>query len=243
MKPDIPVLRWRCPDGFDQLSDEVRKKTCQDWLDAEVKHLLEALDKTESHWFGEDFARDIDLTVIEPLGRKKNLTLRAPFVIELSNVPFKQQEQILFFVCDRLPNFHGGAMDARGNGQYLAEVAMQRYGADRILQVMLTRETYRDAMPKYRVRFEEKTIELPMDSDILDDHRAVRLEKGVPVISDVRRAGQDGGKRHGDSAVAGMLGVYAVEQVAWGPVEYHTVAGRGGFGMERSRLGAARGAW
>jgi phage FluMu gp28-like protein len=243
MKKDIPVLRWRCPDGFDQLPDEERRKTCQDWLDLGVAPLLIGLDEKQFHWFGEDFARDVDLTVILPLGRKKDLSLRAPFVIELANVPFRQQEQILFFVCDRLPNFHGGAMDARGNGQYLAEVAMQRYGADRILQVMLTRETYRDAMPKYRVRFEEHTIELPADADILEDHRAVRMEKGVPLISDVRRPGQEGGKRHGDAAVAGMLGVHAVEKIAWGPVEYETVASRSGIGMERSHLGGRRGAW
>jgi phage FluMu gp28-like protein len=237
MKKDIPVLRWTCKQGFEQLPDDVRAKDCQDWIDAEIAPLLPGLDKKQNHWFGEDFARDLDLTVILPLAQKQNLTLRAPFSVELSNVPFRQQEQILFFICDRLPNFHGGAMDARGNGQYLAEVAMQRYGADRILEVMLTRETYRDAMPKYRVRFEDKTIELPADADILEDHRAVRMEKGVPLISDARRPGQTGGKRHGDAAVAGMLGVYAVEKVAWGPVEYQTVSSRA------SGMGKQKGAW
>ena len=62
---------------------------------------------------------------------------RTPFVVELRNIPFRQQEQILFYIADRLPRFLGGAMDARGNGQYLAETARQRYGA-RIAQVMLS---------------------------------------------------------------------------------------------------------
>lgn len=209
MEEGIPVLRWRCKDGFDQLPDEVRQRECQAWLDDNVGPLLKTLDPALAHYFGEDFARDIDLTVIEPGARLQNLSLRTPFVVELSNVPFRQQEQILFYIVDRLPNFRGGAMDARGNGQYLAEVAMQRYGAGRIQQVMLTRQFYQDNMPKYRVRFEDKTIVLPKDADILDDHRVVRLEKGVPVISDTRRVSGEGGKRHGDAAVAGMLLVYA----------------------------------
>ena len=56
--------------------------------------------------------------------------------------------------------FVAGAMDARGNGQYLAETAMQRYGA-RIRQVMLWVEWYRDNMPRYKAAFEDGMIELP----------------------------------------------------------------------------------
>jgi len=226
MSGDIPVLRWACADGFEQLPETSRRQDCQDWLDFHIAPLLDALDPAQTHYFGEDFARDIDLTVILPLARRPNLSLRAPFAVELRNVPFQQQEQILFFIADRLPDFRSGALDARGNGQYLAEVAMQRYGADRIHRVMLTRETYRDAMPKYKVRFEDRTIEIPADADILNDHRAVRLEKGVPAISDVRSANRKGGKRHGDSAVAGMLAVYAADNAYGGPVEYESVTPR-----------------
>jgi phage FluMu gp28-like protein len=41
----------------------------------------------------------------------------------MRNVPFDQQRQVLFYVVDHLPNFMAGANDARGNGQWLAEVA------------------------------------------------------------------------------------------------------------------------
>lgn len=222
MKEDIPVLRWNCKDGFDELPDDVRRAECQAWLDDNLDLLLKALDKNRNHFFGEDFARDLDLTVILPLTELQNLSLRAPFVVELRNVPFKQQEQILFYIADNLPNFRAGALDARGNGQYLAEVAMQRYGADRIFQIMLTQQTYRDAMPKYKVRFEDKTIEIPKDADILDDHKVVRLEKGIPLISDSRKVAGEG-KRHGDSAVAGMLAVYAADNAIAGPIEFQTV--------------------
>lgn len=87
---------------------------------------------------GEDFGRTGDLTVHVPLIQAQNLVRRVPFIVELRNVPFRQQEQIAFYLLDRLPRFTGGAFDARGNGQYLAEVAMQRYGASRIQQVMLS---------------------------------------------------------------------------------------------------------
>ncbi|GAB4485978.1 MAG: hypothetical protein OHK006_13080 [Thermodesulfovibrionales bacterium] len=226
MKADIPVLRWTCKPGFEQLPDDVRQAECQAWLDDNLDLLLKGLDHERSHFLGEDFARNVDLTVIQPLAQLQNLTLRAPFVVELRNVPFRQQEQVTFYIADRLPNFRAGAFDARGNGQYLAEVAMQRYGANRIFQVMLSQQFYRDAMPKYKVRFEDRTIEIPLDADILDDHKVVRLERGIPMISDTRRAAGEGGKRHGDSAVAGMLAVYAADNAISGPIEFEAVGQR-----------------
>ncbi|MBI5056991.1 MAG: hypothetical protein HZB61_10295 [Nitrospirae bacterium] len=229
MKQDIPVRRWTCKDGFEQMSDDVRAKDCQDWLDDNIAPLFDKEGQGWSelaHYFGEDFARDLDLTILMFGQRLPNLTIRTPFIVELRNVPFRQQEQILFYICDKLPNFRGGAMDARGNGQYLAEVAMQRYGASRIQQIMLTRQFYQDAMPKYKVRFEDKTIEIAADAEILDDHRVVRLEKGVPVISDSRKVSGEGGKRHGDSAVAGMLLVYAVDNLTAGPIEFQSTGNK-----------------
>ncbi len=229
MKADIPVLTYACKPGFEQLPEEVRKSDCEDWIKANLAPVLETLDKSLAHYFGEDFGRTIDLSVFFPLQRNKNLSLRAPFVLELRNVPFRQQEQILFHMVDRLPDFRAGALDARGNGQYLAEVAMQRYGINRIFQVMLTSQFYQDAMPKYKVHYEDKTIEVPQSDDIIDDHRAVRLQRGIPVIPDVRSADKRG-KRHGDSAVAGMLAVYAVDNGTAGPIEFEAVTGQRQFG-------------
>ena len=232
MREDIPVLTWTCTPGFEQLPEEVRKSDCEDWIKADLDPLLGRLDTGLAHYFGEDFGRTIDLTVIMPLRRNKNLSLRAPFVIELRNVPFRQQEQVLFHLVDRLPDFRAGALDARGNGQYLAEVAMQRYGASRIFQVMLTAQIYQAAMPKYKVHFEDRTIEVPLSDDIIDDHRTVRLQKGVPVIPDARSADKRG-KRHGDSAVAGMLAVFAVDNGTAGPIEFEAVTGQREYSSRR----------
>jgi phage FluMu gp28-like protein len=123
-------------------------------------------------------------------------------------VPFRQQEQVLFYVADRLPRFVAGAMDARGNGQYLAEIAMQRYGA-RIKQVMLSVEWYRDHMPRYKAAFEDGMIELPRDAEILADHRALVMEQGVARLPEQRSTAAGGKRRHGDAAIAGALAYFA----------------------------------
>ena len=129
---------------------------------------------------------------------------RTPFVVELRQVPFRQQEQILFYIVDRLPRLIGGALDARGNGQYLAEIARQRYGA-RVEQVMLSAQWYRENMPRYKAAFEDGMVELPRDAEILADHRALEIEHGYAHVSD--RRDQKG--RHGDAAIAGALAYYA----------------------------------
>lgn len=112
-----------------------------------------------------------------------------------------------FYIAGRLPRFVAGAMDARGNGQYLAEQAQIRYG-QRIEQVMLSVEWYRDNMPRYKAAFEDSTIEIPKDADILADHRAFVMDKGVARIPDRRERGETG-MRHGDAGIAGALAYYA----------------------------------
>lgn len=214
MRPNIPVLHWACKPEFAEEREYVRRTEALAWCIQNLAPLLAEMDPRGLSYFGEDFGRTGDLTVILPLLEGQGLIYRSPFVVELRNVPFSQQEQILFYLCDRLPRFCGGAMDARGNGQYLAEVAMQRYGSHRILQVMLTTEWYRDNMPRYKAAFEDSTIVLPRDADILEDHRAVRMEKGVAKVPDnLRSQGRDGKQRHGDAAIAGALGMYAVSQL------------------------------
>ncbi len=43
MSADTPVLRLTCKEGYELLSDEVRFRETQDWLDEHLKPLLEAL--------------------------------------------------------------------------------------------------------------------------------------------------------------------------------------------------------
>lgn len=219
MSADTPVLRWECKPGFELLSDQIRAAECRDWLEANLSPLLAALPPDAISFNGEDFGRSGDLSVHVPLIQTKNLVRKVPFVLELRNVPFRQQEQIAFYLLDRLPHFTGGAFDARGNGQYLSEVAMQRYGASRIAQVMLSESWYRENMPPVKAALEDGTLdELPRDADILADLRAVQVIKGVPRIPEQRTTGKDAGKRHGDAAVATALAYFASREINKGPV-------------------------
>jgi phage FluMu gp28-like protein len=223
MSADTPVLRWECKAGFEVLPDHIRKAEANDWLEAKMLPLLEKLPGTAISFDGEDFGRSGDLSVHIPLLQHQNLVRQVPFVVELRNVPFRQQEQIAFYLLDRLPRFMGGAFDARGNGQFLAEVAMQRYGASRIQQVMLTENWYREHMPPVKAALEDGTLNgLPKDADILADLRAVQVVRGVPRIPDTRSTGEDKGKRHGDAAVAVALAYFASREINLGPVKATT---------------------
>ena len=219
MSADTPVLRWACKAGFELLRDEIRAAECRDWLEAQMLPLLEKLPADAISFDGEDFGRSGDLSVHVPLIQHQNLVRRVPFTVELRNVPFRQLEQIAFYLLDRLPRFMGGAFDARGNGQSLAEFAMQRYGASRIQQVMLTEGWYREHMPPVKAALEDGNLDaLPKDADTLADLRAVQMVRGVPRVPDVRSTGEDKGKRHGDVAVAVALAYYASREMNNGPV-------------------------
>lgn len=219
MSADTPVLRWECKAGFELLPDHIRAAECRDWLEAQLAPLLAALPADAISFNGEDFGRSGDLTVHVPLIQTQNLVRRVPFLVELRNVPFRQQEQIAFYLMDRLPRFTGGAFDARGNGQFLAEVAMQRYGASRIQQVMLSEGWYREHMPPVKAALEDGNLDgLPRDGDVLADLRAVQVIKGVPRIPETRTTGEDKGKRHGDAAVAVALAYFASREINKGPV-------------------------
>ena len=163
-------------------------------------------------FFGEDFGRTGDLTVIWVLQEQADLKLTSPLVLELRNIPFDQQKQLLFFVIDNLPRFQFGALDARGNGHDIAESAVLRYGSQ-AESIMLSPRWYLDNMARVKAHFEDQTVTVPKDADILSDLRAIRMDKGVAKIPDnARKKGGDGFMRHGDAAIALALAVYASVQ-------------------------------
>lgn len=224
MNPGIPVVRLAKPNEFTLLPAHLRDAEIRDWCEEILQPLLTQLDPNCDHFFGEDFGRSGDLSAIWPLAQTSALRLVTPFIVELRNIPFEQQKQILFYIVDRLPRFRAGAMDARGNGQYLAEVAMQKYGADRIAQVMLSVEWYRANMPPLKAAFEDQTLVAPKDADVLADLRAVRMEKGVAKVPDNARVrGSDGRDRHGDTAIALALATHAVFEMEPAPIEFQAL--------------------
>ncbi|MDO9499027.1 hypothetical protein [Falsiroseomonas sp.] len=241
MEDGIPVLRLECSNDFAQWPDHLRHAHVLDWCEQHLAPVLAALDPTEPHCFGMDFGRNGDLSYVLPLAIQRSLVRRAPFTVEMRNVPFTQQEQVLFYVVDRLPRFRAGKLDARGNGQFLAERAMQRYGLARIEQVMLSEPWYREHMPPFKAAFEDATIVLPRDRDLLSDIRSLAWVRGVIRIPE-RSTASTSGQRHGDGAIAGAL-AWAASKAE--PEEYAYIAAgrlarRGGDAMERRREASRR---
>ncbi|MFA9394800.1 MAG: hypothetical protein ACERJ1_08820 [Halodesulfovibrio sp.] len=209
MSPELPVITWEPPAAdFVDWPLDIAHSEVEDWCEAELAPPLMLLPQSCRHYFGEDFGRTGDLSVFTPLTENDDLSLVTPFLVELRNAPFRTQEQILAFMVDRLPNFSGGALDARGNGQSLAEFARQRYGADFIAEVMLSQTWYREQMPPLKAQFEDRTLLIPKTSAVLEDLRGIKMQKGIPKPPESSTKGKDG-QRHCDSAVSIALALFA----------------------------------
>ncbi|KAF1009071.1 MAG: hypothetical protein GAK28_00704 [Luteibacter sp.] len=206
---DAPVLRYACPPGFEREPDALRYAVIQQWLEEEVASLLAVLDPALQSVLGQDFGRTGDLTVITPGQIEQNLRRRVPFMLELRNMPHRQQEQILFFLCDRLPNFVKAAVDARGNGNAVAKFLAQKYGYDRVELIMASESWYREHMPPLKAAFQDDMIALPRDVYVASDLRMLKLIGGVARLPQQRADDKDGAKRHGDAAISIALMHYA----------------------------------
>lgn len=214
----VPVIRWHQGDEFKAYQPDMRWAVTKEFLEREVRPHLEKLDKNLRHDLGWDFARSGDVSgpVITATGRDS--VRRWVLVLELRNIPFETQRDILFYVVDLLPKFGHGAFDATGNGAYLAEVAAQRFGA-RISEIKLSQEWYRANATPYVDAFGSRSIVVAHDADVVLDHQALAFVGGViKVPDDFRFKGSDGFDRHGDTAIGGMLAWYASRQnaVAYG---------------------------
>ena len=228
MNAGTALVRGRWSAEFGHLSDAVRDADVLAWCEAHLTPVLDTLNKDLAHGFGEDFGRLGDLTVIDVLEEGRDLTCRVKMQVELSACPFRQQEQILCFIVDRLPKFRSGALDARGNGQYLAERAVQKYGATRIEAVMLSDAFYLQHMPRFKAALQDGTLDdLPKDVETRDDLRALRVIDGVPKLPKAKTQKGDGPKlqRHGDSAISLFLAHYAMKREV-APIEFTSVPGK-----------------
>lgn len=213
----VPVIRYQLPNSFNGAPQALQKAMVAEWCQTHLGPHLAALDKRRRHDFGFDFARTGDASgmVIRELGQ--DLVRRDKLIIELRNVPFEMQRDILFFVGDRLPRFGHGALDATGNGAYLAEKAVHKWGA-RISAIKLSQEWYRQNGPPYIEAFGDRTVLIAGDDDVIRDHQALQYVGGVvKVPDDFRYKGSDGLDRHGDTGIAGMLAWYASRQ---GAIDY-----------------------
>jgi phage FluMu gp28-like protein len=227
MRDDIPVIRWECSNEFATWSEQIRRSEALDFCREHLLPLLQDLDPNRAHYHGRDFGRSGDLSVDWPLAEREDLTYRPPFVLELRNVPFEEQKTIFWYILDRLPRLTGVRVDGRGNGQWLGEVTLQKYGPEIVEVVMISEKFYREEMPRLKSFMEDRTMEAPKNADVLDDFRSVKMEKGVPKIADAPKKGTDGKQRHGDSVVAACLAAMATRTQA---VKFDYVSVERGYG-------------
>jgi phage FluMu gp28-like protein len=209
MSAEIPVIKWEFKPDFATLPEDERKTHVAVLIERDLKPILRNANPHLKSYAGQDFGRSGDLSVIVPAQEQPNLVKRSLFALELRNCPFEQQKQILLWICDNLPRFSSVAIDARGNGGYQAESALQRYGLSRVHSIMATQGWYLEWFPKYKAGLEDREFLMPKSADMLDDHRMVVMEKGVPKVSDGKNKGTDGKDRHGDSAIACLMLWYA----------------------------------
>lgn len=214
---DVPVVRWVLPDSVKSADKATRDAVVRDFCQRQLKPHLDALDADRRHDVGSDFARtgDAAATIVTELGR--DLVRRARLVVEMRNVPYEMQRDVIFYLGDRIPRFGHAAFDASGNGAYIAEVARQRFG-ERVSEIKLSVEWYRENGVAYVEAFGDRTLTVAGDEDVIRDHQALQYVGGVvKVPDDMRYKGEDGLTRHGDTAIAGMLAWYASRQ---GAAEY-----------------------
>jgi phage FluMu gp28-like protein len=239
MSEATPIVRIKCDADFVFLPEADRKREIADWCERELAPLLAAIPANVRAYLGQDFARKVDLSIAIPLIVADDLVRRVPFVLEMANVPFDQQEQILWYILDRLPNLMGAALDAGGNGAQVAEKTMQKYGPALIAQIMFSQSWYRQHMPKLKSCFEDRTLQdIPRHADMRDDLRTLEMIKGIAQVRERTKSEDDKGqKRHGDAAIALALGVYASFELNTGPLR---VASRGSASKKHSRRRARR---
>lgn len=219
----FPVLRLAQPKEAAGRGTEWLTSWVSEWLDDNIKPIIASMDASKYSYFGQDFARSSDLSVIACGQHNEVGNLDCQFILEMRDIPFRQQKQVLDYIVGKMPRFSAGKMDARGNGQQLAEDMATDWGDDRIECVMASPKSYLAMMPRLRARIEDREITIPKSDGVIEDLRLIKLVKGVAMIVDHADDKADGSKnrRHGDAAIALMHFVAAADE-AFGPFEYAT---------------------
>lgn len=227
--PSAVVARLAMEDAFVFKPDHIREAEIRDWCEAVLWPVIQRFAASDCFGFGWDFARSGDLSVFWLMQELQDRTWVTPLVVELRNMPFREQELVAKYILDRLRRWRA-AGDANGNGQYLAERLVQKFGEDRVAAIRTNEGWWREHGPPIKSRFEDGRIKIPRDKDIAADHQAVRLVNGVASIPQSRNTakGEDasaaGGKtkRHADSAVASVMSGYALRQGVGEPIEFQS---------------------
>lgn len=192
------------------LDQHARTREIREWCDAVLGPLCEKLPDAP-HAFGWDFGRYSDRSVLAPFTLTQSLVRACPFLVELQGIPHNDQWTIMEYVGERLPSLFSAHLDAGGNGSWIAEQALTRWGDLVVKPVDITQKWYAENMPPFREAHERRTILYPRDLDVRNDLGLIRRIDGVPKLPKERtESAQRGAKRrHGDAAIALCLGYAA----------------------------------
>ncbi|EIE7935690.1 hypothetical protein LDT72_001666 [Salmonella enterica] len=202
----IPILTFEAPEDFLSRAAWLRESEINAWCEEHLKPLLNALNERSRYSFGEDFARRGDLTCFTLLEITEDLQKREAFRVELRNMPYQQQKQIMLYILERVTRLIGAAFDATGNGDFLAEAALEQFGPEMVDSVQLSAKWYGEWMPKLKAEFEDQNIFVARHQTTLDDLRHIKVVAGTPQIDKGRTKDENataaGSRRHGDFAVS-----------------------------------------
>ncbi|CAN7436537.1 hypothetical protein LJR118_002861 [Acidovorax sp. LjRoot118] len=219
--PPERVLRLALDDDFVRLTTEERTSWVDDWIQRYLDPALARLDPQLRHVFSHDYARHRDFSSWGALSVGIGMRRQLALAIDMHKVPYAQQKQITWHAIKHLPRRCGGAMDAGGSGEPLAEETADKFGRTHVHQIKLARSWYGTWMPKLVQGFEDGMIDIPADPDIAGDLRAIEEVDGIPMVSKIRRADIKDPDlfRHGDSAIMLALGWFATLNMS-GAIEF-----------------------
>lgn len=195
-----------------------RERDTLEWCKKRLEPLLSAnkvINRDRVHYLGADYGRRVDLSVLWILEQANNLTQTSPLMIELRNVPLREQELIADYVIGKLPRCGGVAVDvSEGGGHGLAEGLAGRWrwrepgtgGPGLIVGVKLGPAWYDREHFRLRARLEERDLVIVRDEDVLADLGSWRVgENGAVRLGERTISSRDKGQRHGDAGVALLL--------------------------------------
>lgn len=218
-KPEHRVIRIQAPQNFMDISEVERRSFIDEWLEGTLKTYFNLLKEDERHSLGIDIARLGDLSSYSICGIAQDTTRRMRLIVEARNMPFNQQEQIMTWIARNVPRLIGIAGDKTGIGAQLMEQMTISFGSSMVAEVQLTNKYYDENMPKYKGVYESGYIEIPLDEEVIQDHRKITVINGIPKIEKGKDKSAHGGERHGDSAVSSFL-AYIASMMEGGVIEF-----------------------
>lgn len=229
-----PVLRLTCDGPFALRSTEERAAHVAAWVETELAPHLRALPERYPHYVGQDFGRVADLSVVAVGTLTQELVRDVPFLVEMSNVPFEQQRQVMFAILGGVPNLTKAHLDAGGNGAQLAEECAGHFGHNVVEQVKIGESWHMTTWAALKTAIEEGKFLLPSDQHVRDDFMMVKRVNGIPKLPNAKvvkdAATGKSQRRHGDAAVACAMLINASKT--------HWRVDAIGTGQERAALSA-----